>query len=155
MRGFDIDGDALARAAGRTELAPVETVEDCVAGATLVFVCTPIPSVAGCVRRGARLAPEAVVTDVGEREVSAAVRDRRLGASLEELRRYVGGHPMGGSERSGPEHASPSVLDGIVWVLDARADGELGRPGRGLRSHESGPARSGWTSIATTGWSRS
>jgi prephenate dehydrogenase len=24
---------------------------------------------------------------------------------------------MGGSERSGPEHASPSVLDGIVWVL--------------------------------------
>ena len=34
------------------------------------------------------------------------------------LRRFVPGHPMG-SERSGPEHASASVLDGIVWVLSA------------------------------------
>jgi prephenate dehydrogenase len=25
---------------------------------------------------------------------------------------------MGGSERSGPDHASASVLDGVVWVLD-------------------------------------
>ena len=33
------------------------------------------------------------------------------------LDRYVGGHPMGGSERSGPGHASASVLDGVVWVL--------------------------------------
>ena len=38
-------------------------------------------------------------------------------AEAGDLRRYVGGHPMGGSERSGPEHASASVLDGIVWVL--------------------------------------
>lgn len=28
---------------------------------------------------------------------------------------------MGGSERSGPEHAAASVLDGVVWVLDAEA----------------------------------
>jgi prephenate dehydrogenase len=31
--------------------------------------------------------------------------------------RFVPGHPMGGSERSGPEHASASVVDGIVWVV--------------------------------------
>ena len=30
---------------------------------------------------------------------------------------FVGGHPMGGSERSGPDHASASVVDDIVWVL--------------------------------------
>jgi prephenate dehydrogenase len=33
---------------------------------------------------------------------------------------------MGGSERSGPEHASPSVLDGIVWVVSAT---EVSDPG--------------------------
>ena len=33
---------------------------------------------------------------------------------------------MGGSERSGPEHASASLVDGIVWVLtpDERAEAE-------------------------------
>jgi prephenate dehydrogenase len=34
-----------------------------------------------------------------------------------DLVRFVPGHPMGGSERSGPEHAAPSIVDDIVWVL--------------------------------------
>jgi prephenate dehydrogenase len=121
VRGFDVDGEVLATASGRTELAPVETVDDCVAGSTLVFVCTPVPAVAGQVREALRREPEAVVTDVAS--VKSRVRSQiERSTSAEERRRYVGGHPMGGSERSGPEHASPSVLDGIVWVLDERAD---------------------------------
>ena len=39
---------------------------------------------------------------------------------------------MGGSERSGPDHASASVLDGVVWVLSpapAGAGGDGGSPG--------------------------
>ena len=56
-------------------------------------------------------------------------RDRRgpASASAVHVSRFVPGHPMGGSERSGPDHASASVVDGIVWVLtpDARD-----RPGR-------------------------
>ncbi len=123
VRGFDIDADVLERAAGRTELAPAETMEACLAGSTLVFVCTPVPAVAERVQEALRLAPEAVVTDVAS--VKSRVRSQITGsASVEELRRYVGGHPMGGTERSGPEHASPSVLDGIVWVLDEQADGD-------------------------------
>jgi prephenate dehydrogenase len=56
------------------------------------------------------------VTDAGSikariaAEVAAAVSTVSLG-------RFVPGHPMGGSERSGPEHASASVVDGIVWVV--------------------------------------
>src|SRR5919201_1242939 len=38
-------------------------------------------------------------------------------AAAGDLARFVPSHPMGGSERSGPEHAAPSVVDGIVWVL--------------------------------------
>ena len=49
---------------------------------------------------------------------------------------------MGGSERSGPDHASASVVDGIVWVLtpgDA-TDAACGRPPPGLdRTDRSSP----------------
>ena len=118
VRGFDTDAAVLAAAAERSGLVPSQTVEECVRGATLVFVCTPIPSVSEVVIEALQRAPDAVVTDVGSvkshviLEVEAKVR-------AEDLGRYVGGHPMGGSERSGPGHASPSILDGIVWVLAA------------------------------------
>jgi prephenate dehydrogenase len=116
VRGFDTDHVALAGAAERSGLAPSASVEECVAGATLVFVCTPIPALADLVTQILRLAPDAIVTDVGsvKTRVMAGVE---AGADPGHLDRYVGGHPMGGSERSGPEHASASVLDGVVWVL--------------------------------------
>ena len=46
VRGFDADPGALARAAERSGLTPSASLEECVAGATLVFVCTPIPALA-------------------------------------------------------------------------------------------------------------
>jgi prephenate dehydrogenase len=119
VRGFDTDADALARAAERSGLTPAGTLGECVAGATVVVVSTPIPAVPGVVAEVLRLAPDSIVTDV------ASVKSH-VASELEEvagdLSRYVGGHPMGGSERSGPDHASASVLDGIVWVLDEAAD---------------------------------
>jgi prephenate dehydrogenase len=62
-----------------------------------------------------RAAPAAVVTDVASTKGAVV---RAVGkAAPGDLARYVPGHPMGGSERSGPEHASAHVVDGIVWVL--------------------------------------
>ena len=63
--GFDAAPDALARAADRSGLTPSATLEESVAGATLVFVCTPIPELSGLVSEILRLAPDAIVTDVG------------------------------------------------------------------------------------------
>ncbi len=116
VRGYDADPDALARAVERSGLTPAHTLQECVHGATLVFVCTPIPSLASLVAAALAAAPEAVVTDVGsvKSHVLAEVRDAADPAHLD---RFVGGHPMGGSERSGPDRASPAVVDGIVWVL--------------------------------------
>ena len=81
-----------------------------------MFVCTPIPELSGLVSEILRLAPDAIVTDVGsvKTRVMSGVDTTADPAHLD---RYVGGHPMGGSERSGPDHASASVLDGVVWVL--------------------------------------
>ena len=116
VRGFDIDPEVLAVAAERSGLAPAGTLEDCVGGATLVFVCTPIPALPGLVAGILRVSPDAIVSDVGS--VKSHVMAEVTGeADPADLPRYVGGHPMGGSERSGPDHASASVLDGVVWVL--------------------------------------
>lgn len=63
---------------------------------------------------------DAVVTDVGSvkarplREASAQVGPDRLA-------RYVGSHPMAGSERSGPFAASASLFDGRPWAVAPHA----------------------------------
>lgn len=116
VRGYDIVPDVLTLAAERSGLAPAATLEECVAGATLVFVCTPIPDLPGVVAEVLRSSPDAIVSDVGSVK-SHVMAEVALRADAADLHRYVGGHPMGGSERSGPGHASASVLDGVVWVL--------------------------------------
>jgi prephenate dehydrogenase len=116
VRGYDDDPEVLEAAAERAGLAAASSVEACAAGATLVFVCTPIPALPELVVEALRAATEAVVTDVGSVKSQLMVEVERQ-AEADDLGRFVGGHPMGGSERSGPEHASASVLDGAVWVL--------------------------------------
>jgi len=114
VRGFDVEPAVLITAAERSGLVAADSLEECVRGATLVVVCTPIPSVAETVARALQTAPEAVVTDVASVK-SHVVQEVSARASSTD--RFIPGHPMGGSERSGPDHASASVLDGIVWVL--------------------------------------
>jgi len=139
VRGFDADPGALSRAVERAGLTPTTDLDECVRGATIVFVCTPIPVTAELVVEALALAPDAVVSDVAsvKSHVMVEVESR---APVDGLRRYVGGHPMGGSERSGPDHASPSVLDGVVWVVtpaERLCDGALVRV---IRESRSSPA---------------
>jgi prephenate dehydrogenase len=53
--------------------------------------------------------------------VLAAARAAGLGA------RFVGGHPMTGTERSGFAASDPALLDGAVWVLGLEEDTDLHR----------------------------
>jgi prephenate dehydrogenase len=80
--------------------------------AEVVFVATPSASVAGLVRGilgdpGRR--PDAVVTDVSG--VKTAIVE---GADHP---RFIGGHPMAGSEQIGLRGADPDLFEGVVWVL--------------------------------------
>ena len=61
-----------------------------------------------------------VVTDVGSVKAApyAAVAEN---VTTDQLRRYVGSHPMAGSERSGPLAASPSLFDGRPWAVTPHA----------------------------------
>lgn len=79
----------------------------------LIVVAVP-PAFLGRVIGDALAAdPDAVVTDVG------SVKGAPLAeiAVLPGADRYVGGHPMAGSERSGPLAASAALFDGRPWAV--------------------------------------
>jgi prephenate dehydrogenase len=116
VTGWDADPDVSARAAAKTGFRVGSTLEDAVAEADLVVICTPIPTIAPLAAAVLAAAPGAIVTDVGS-ITGPVAREVASRAGPGATARFVPGHPMGGSERSGPEHASPSVLDGTVWVL--------------------------------------
>jgi len=80
----------------------------------LVVVAVPPLHIAGVVLEA--LATGAVVTDIGSVKALPLeqVSDQ---ASEEELSRYVGSHPMAGSERSGPLAASAALFDGRPWAV--------------------------------------
>jgi prephenate dehydrogenase len=116
VTGWDADPEILSEAARRSGLTPFPALEDAVRGADVVVVATPIDTIPDLVARSLAGAPDAVVTDAGSIKSQLGEETARR-AAPGDLPRYVGGHPMGGSERSGPQHASASILDGIVWVL--------------------------------------
>lgn len=69
--------------------------------------------------------PEAVVTDVGSVKGQVLQRVTGRGAELPtgiDLARYVGGHPMAGSERSGPLAASATLFEGRPWAVVPHAE---------------------------------
>jgi prephenate dehydrogenase len=115
VAGWDADGDVLARAGSSGSLTAAATLEEAVRGADLVVVSTPIGAVAEVAAAALTAAPDAVVTDAAS--IKSRIVDDLEALAGDESRRFVAAHPMGGSERSGPEHASASVVDGIVWVI--------------------------------------
>ena len=81
----------------------------------LVVVAVPPAGIADAIVE-ALARTSAVVTDVGSVKAAplAAVAGR-VGAA--DLARYVGSHPMAGSERSGPLAASAALFDGRPWAV--------------------------------------
>jgi prephenate dehydrogenase len=90
--------------------------------ADLVVLCTPIGTMAALAREIAGAAkPEAIVTDVGSVK----------GAVVEELRaifhgrlRFVGSHPMAGSEQTGLRAARADLFRGAVCIVTPEADSD-------------------------------
>jgi prephenate dehydrogenase len=88
--------------------------------AQIVVVATPASSVAGIARRVLTQPgrpPDVVVTDVSgvKGPVVAAVDHPR----------FVGGHPMAGSEQGGFDGADPELFTGASWVLTPSPGTEL------------------------------
>ena len=86
----------------------------------LVVVAVPPDHLGAEVARA--LAGGAVVTDVG----SIKTGPWRVVADLDGVERYVGGHPMAGSERSGPLAASAALFDGRPWAVTPHPSSDPG-----------------------------
>ena len=113
VHGVDTDGDHLARAVA---LGAVD-VTGWDPGAELTFVATPVGHLVEAVTEALAAAPDGLVTDVGsvKAPVVAAVGDDR----------FIGGHPMAGSEQEGVEGADPEMFADAIWVLTP-TDGTAG-----------------------------
>ena len=95
-----------------------------VADAELIVVCTPVEHVVACVQQVSRACPaEALITDAGSTKGEIC---RALAAGLAGGGRFVGSHPMAGSEKSGPEFADPNLFEGCVTVVTPMATFPVG-----------------------------
>ncbi|ACZ29999.1 Prephenate dehydrogenase [Xylanimonas cellulosilytica DSM 15894] len=111
--GQDVDPGtvAAARAAGLRTTADVAEAVD---GADLVVLAVPLRAMRATAAEVARhLGPDATLTDVGS--VKGPVRQAVEAAGLGE--RYVGAHPMAGTERSGFAASSADLLDRAPWAV--------------------------------------
>ncbi|HLI14887.1 MAG TPA: prephenate dehydrogenase [Acidimicrobiales bacterium] len=121
--GTDVDAGRAARA---VELGAIEgpaALEPAEAGAAVAFVATPVRAIAGVAR------------DLLERDATGTLVVSDVGGVKGEVvrrvdhPRFVGGHPMAGSEQEGPDGADGDLFAGATWVLtptartDARAFG--------------------------------
>ncbi len=117
--GFDRDEARLARAKQLGAITEIGiTLDDVVVGADLVIVAVPVGAIASTVV-AALDAGAAVVTDVGS--VKAPVVSEVERARPEASARFVGGHPMAGSEQDGVDGADSTLFVGATWTLTPTA----------------------------------
>jgi prephenate dehydrogenase len=104
VTGRDVDGDRARRA---VELAAFDEI-GLDPGADVTFVATPVGVIGDAVHDALRLTA-GIVTDVG------SVKSPMLGLMTDP--RFVGGHPMAGSELEGVDGARADLFEGRTWVL--------------------------------------
>jgi prephenate dehydrogenase len=108
VTGMDRDEGTVARA---LELGALDAVgRD--PEAEVTFLATPVRAVAEAARAALAAGP-GIVTDVGSVKTSI----------VEEVddARFIGGHPMAGSEQDGIDGADADLFAGAVWVLTPTA----------------------------------
>jgi prephenate dehydrogenase len=110
VRGWDVDPDALATAGERDAVEPADSLSEAVEGAELAVVAAPVAALPSEVEGVLAVSgAQTTVTDVGSTKgaVTSAVTDVR----------FIGGHPVCGSEARGPAHANGELFRGATWFL--------------------------------------
>ncbi len=119
MRGYDPDADALRAAVERGAIARAcGSVAEAVDGASAVFVAAPVSLIGGLARQAlAESSSDCVVSDVGSSKATVL-------AALDsvERERFIGGHPICGSERGGVAHAREDLFVGATYFLTPSAE---------------------------------
>jgi len=121
VAGWDVDHGVLTAAAERDAVdRAAASAADALTDAEAAFLCAPVGALPSLTAEAlAAAGADCVVTDVGstKRALAATTADER----------FIGGHPIAGSEASGVEHARAELFEGAAWYLTpgARSSGVL------------------------------
>ena len=112
VAGWDPDPAALATASDRAAIdVPAGSIDEALGEADLAVVAAPVAQLPGQVAAVLAVSPAGcTVTDVGSTKAAAC----RAAAGSP---RFVGGHPVCGSEARGAEHATAGLFEGATWFL--------------------------------------
>jgi len=109
----------IARRAGAVTNTTIDIAKG-VAEAELVVLCSPVGLIVEHARIAAQHAPEGtLITDAGS--TKRTIVDALDGA-LPRGCRFLGGHPLAGSEKSGPSYARADLFEGRVAILTPTPD---------------------------------
>lgn len=130
---------AKAREAGLADRGFDYTdIDEAVADAEMVVLCTPIGHIQSILeawaRKPPRCRPECIFTDVGSTKAGICALGRKaFPAGSDGV--FIGSHPMAGSEKTGLEARDPLLFQNASWVIcpPESADGSP-------RPENSGPA---------------
>jgi cyclohexadieny/prephenate dehydrogenase len=116
VTGWDPSPEVCTKASGLGLVDSIEpSPEEAVSKATLVVAACPVPQVARLLARISKAArPGTLLTDVGstKRSILEVMRGK-IPPEIE----YLGSHPLAGSEKSGPDHADPQLVDRRIVAL--------------------------------------
>jgi cyclohexadieny/prephenate dehydrogenase len=119
---WDRDAASLARAGELKFGEPARSLEAVVGAADAVFLCIPVGAI-GAVAQAVVPAMKsgAILTDVGSVKGNV-VRDMKAVGRADV--HVIAGHPIAGTEKSGPDAGFPSLFEGRWCILtpDARSD---------------------------------
>jgi prephenate dehydrogenase len=123
VSGWDPDEGALTAATERGAVTAAPSLADALRDADLAVVAAPIAYLPAQVAAVLAASGEGTtVTDVGSTKATVV-------AAAAGSPRFVGGHPICGSEARGAEHATADLFDGATWFVTpiARTDPERHR----------------------------
>jgi len=104
-----------ARARGAIDAASLE-LHKSAADASLIVIATPAALVVEKLdETRAACPPHAIVTDVASTKEAIC---RHAAATWPQPRRFIGSHPMAGSEQSGPEHGRAELYEGSICLVE-------------------------------------
>lgn len=112
--GFDARHDNLRGALERGAVTSAAgTAGEAATGADVIFLALPVDRMAQvCDDLGRAVPASAVVTDVGSAKLEVVAHGEAAFGD-----RFVGGHPMAGSERHGIQAADARLFEGAWWIL--------------------------------------
>lgn len=90
------------------------SVDNTFADCDIIILCTPVITITEYLIKLKNIAkPDCIITDVGS--VKTIIHDAASSLGLDS--RFIGGHPMAGSEKTGYKNSSSSIIRGAKYII--------------------------------------